>query len=114
MGSAGVGLTQRHFAAVVRQVSVQIERPSQRHGPNVWLLFPPYLGGREKFAGFCEDQGGRCACTGVRGDCTHPLCRGKRLCATPPRGSAAFVDAARSFAAVARPGCTCHMHAHVM
>ena len=86
-------------SAWLPDVSVQIERPAQRQGPNVWLLFPTYHGARQAFNGFCEDRPEGCECTGEVGACSHPFCRGKHTCRVLPRGSEAHVDNARAFAA---------------
>lgn len=85
-------------------VSVHLELPAQATGPNVWILWPTYHGEREHFNGYCEDKPtgteGGCECRGEQGSCTHKFCKGKRLCKvlTPRGGTAAHVEAARSFA----------------
>ena len=76
--------------------------------PNVWLYFPTYHGERETFNGFCEDK--PCTCTGAVAQCArHPECQvpvrsgnPKHVCAPLARGSEAFVDHARDFAAMLR------------
>ena len=90
------GLTTAHLRAAFGAGAVEAGGDL---GLNVWVLFPTYHGERERFNGYCEDRpSGSCECTGVVGDCSHRLCRGKKLCKLLPPTSAHFVDLAQSFA----------------
>ena len=99
----------RHFGEQaslwLANVSVQVVLRRGDAEVDVWVYFPTYHGEREVMNGFCEDKACQCTSPPMLAECAtrrHPECMNpqRHLCKPFPKGSAAFVEHARSFASL--------------